>query len=350
MENKEQENLEKLIDKYLAGTSSPEEEATISDWYNELGKSRFIIPEVSPSDLEQQQAKNWEDIQNKLTEIGQPVIIGPAQKNKLAFNSNKVQWLSIAAMLLLTLGLGAYNYKYAISLELKRIAYAEKHNFSSGTQRVSLGDGSIVWLEPGSSISYPAVFSDNKRDVVVKGKVFFDVAKDARRPFWVYGHKMAIKVLGTSFSVDFNGEGKKSEVLVRSGKVAVAVPKPKVAALFSEDKKQVICLVKNQKAVLEPASAKLEKANLDPAYWASIQNVEKLTFNNTPLEEVISRLENQYKVSIKFMNPELKNCKLTASFLYQPVDVKLEMICLSIGANYKTDDFKYIIAGRGCKD
>ena len=67
--------------------------------------------------------------------------------------------------------------------------------------KVVLADGTIVWLNTASSISYPSVFTGPDREVVVNGEAYFEVAKDKDHPFIVKAGEQTIKVLGTSFNV-----------------------------------------------------------------------------------------------------------------------------------------------------
>lgn len=66
---------------------------------------------------------------------------------------------------------------------------------------VVLPDGSKVWLNADSELSYPSTFSDNQRDVQLKGEAFFDISHDKRRPFTVNTLRAMIQVLGTKFNV-----------------------------------------------------------------------------------------------------------------------------------------------------
>ncbi|MDQ4139074.1 MAG: DUF4974 domain-containing protein, partial [Bacteroidota bacterium] len=85
-------------------------------------------------------------------------------------------------------------------------------------------------------------------------------------------------------------------------------------------------------------------------YWAHLITQTNIICKETPLAEVIQKLEDQHKVSIRLENKQLNACTLTAYFQDQPLEVKLEMICKSIGANFKTDQDKFIIYGAGCSE
>ncbi len=71
---------------------------------------------------------------------------------------------------------------------------------------VTLADGTRCWLNTASSLKYPAAFTGNERRVTVTGEVYFDVAKDAKRPFIVMADNSEIRVLGTQFNVNAYSE------------------------------------------------------------------------------------------------------------------------------------------------
>jgi len=71
-----------------------------------------------------------------------------------------------------------------------------------GQYRLSLPDGTEVWLNAASSITYPTVFAAAERNVSITGEVYFEVAKDKTRPFRVTANAMTVEVLGTHFNVN----------------------------------------------------------------------------------------------------------------------------------------------------
>lgn len=86
-----------------------------------------------------------------------------------------------------------------------------------------LSDGTHVWLNAGSSITYPVAFVGNKRSVNIVGEAYFDVAKNPQMPFWVQKGDFTLKVLGTAFNVNaYDNEGQ-IQVTLLHGKVAVSL-------------------------------------------------------------------------------------------------------------------------------
>jgi ferric-dicitrate binding protein FerR (iron transport regulator) len=95
-----------------------------------------------------------------------------------------------------------------------------------GQYHIVIPDGTNVWLNAASSISYPVPFENNKREVTITGEVYFEVAKDASRPFSVKSYSDTIVVLGTAFNVNsYHDEGPVrttvAEGTVRVGKLVL---------------------------------------------------------------------------------------------------------------------------------
>lgn len=88
--------------------------------------------------------------------------------------------------------------------------------------RLVLSDGTTVWLNAASSISYPTVFTGAERSVTMTGEAYFEVAKDAQHPFIVEQGDSRIRVLGTHFNVNAYGEGEERRVTLLEGSVEVS--------------------------------------------------------------------------------------------------------------------------------
>lgn len=114
---------------------------------------------------------------------------------------------------------------------LEYIAAAEKSNRShqynilstprGGQYQLVLPDGSQVWLNAASSIKYPIVFPGDTRTVEVTGEVYFDVKKDAARPFIVKGGGQEVQVLGTAFNMNIYEDEPSKKITLIDGAVQV---------------------------------------------------------------------------------------------------------------------------------
>jgi transmembrane sensor len=82
------------------------------------------------------------------------------------------------------------------------IAYNTLETPRGGQFKITLPDGSKVWLNAASSLKYPAAFIGNERKVEITGEAYFEIAKDVSKPFKVQLNQMEVEVLGTHFNIN----------------------------------------------------------------------------------------------------------------------------------------------------
>jgi len=169
---------------------------------------------------------------------------------------------------------------------------------TEGVMFASLEDGSSIWLDEGSTLTYKRGFGKNHRDVNLSGKAFFDVQRNENVAFNIASDDINVSVLGTSFTVDTKAD--KNIVSVKTGKVAVR----------SADKE--VTVTANQKVVFENDNfTQLTAAEADAAWRNS-----NLSFDNAPLSQVISDI-NLFHADKIVLNNDIKNldCPFTARSL-----------------------------------
>jgi transmembrane sensor len=162
---------------------------------------------------------------------------------------------------------------------------------------MALNDGTKVWLEAGSALT-PKDFLDNKREVALQGKGYFDISPNINAPFIITALGFDVEVLGTKFVVNTNTK----EVSVREGKVKVSNSMG-VAILLANQKLKV-----SDDGTFQIVEDVFESSDL----WFN----EELKFNNAPFDQVINDLSVNYNV--KFILPaktDWSNCKFTSGSL-----------------------------------
>jgi len=166
----------------------------------------------------------------------------------------------------------------------------------NGVQFVSLDDGSQVWLDEGSSLSYKRGFGKDHRDLTLEGKAFFDVNRNENLPFNIKEQDLVVSVLGTSFTVD----GFSDAVTVNTGRVAV-----------DANNDQVI-LTKNQKVTLKNDKLETSVSNDDSAKWRN----SNLSFDSAPLTQVIADVNMYHGNQIELdVNSTTMDCPFTSGGL-----------------------------------
>ena len=205
---------------------------------------------------------------------------------------------------------------------------------------VELPDGSRVWLRNHSTLEHPVAFNGRARRVKLNGEAYFEVAHNAKQPFYVETPDGGtVEVLGTHFQVRADGSNPESQVLVREGKVRFS---PQGAAT------QVI-LRANDKAVYNRQTAQLRTAHVSSLNELAWQT-GGLEFVRTPLEDVVADLEKYYHVKIELRNPALAHCLHTAPLTSQPLEKVLESLKLIYRINVTNPaPGQYILTEGSCQ-
>lgn len=151
--------------------------------------------------------------------------------------------------------------------------------------KLELSDGTKVWLNASSSISFPTAFAANERKVSIVGEVYFEVAKDKHKPFTVTVNDVEVQVLGTHFNV--NGYDDEGEIKTSLIEGSVLVSK----------KAQKVLLKPGQQADIKKSGAVKVKAldNFDEVLaWKN----GMFHFDNASLETVLRQLSRWYDVDV----------------------------------------------------
>ncbi|MEL7589361.1 MAG: FecR domain-containing protein [Prolixibacteraceae bacterium] len=188
-----------------------------------------------------------------------------------------------------------------------------------------LSDGTKVWLNAGSKISYPSDFSSRKRAVRLTGEAFFEVKKDRKHPFLVYTKAMNIKVLGTSFNIDAYEENQFVNTTLVEGKVEIQ----------NKTGQEIARLVPGQIARYNITNHEIDLSEVDTRFYSSWKE-GKITFFNEPLEVIAMKLERWYNVKITFEQENIKSFRFSGTFLkYKPLEQILQVVKLSSPIDYK---------------
>lgn len=280
-------------------------------------------------------------------------ILNDTQPKYAHFHILSRSWLRIAASVVVILGLGWWfiEKKTSSTINFDKIASNENKaiHFNNGTKSLvfELSDGSKITLEPQSELRYDSEFGKERREVFLTGEAFFDVAKDAQKPFLIYTDKLVTKVVGTSFRIKAYEKDKDISVSVRTGKVTVYKQNSK--STNNQSLSTEIVLVPNQKAVFEKDQDLLVKTLVDkPVQIKDIPQNTSLVFEETKVLDVFSRLESIYGIKISADNELFKKCSITADLQNETLYKKLDLICEIIQAKYEIIDGEIMIYGKGC--
>jgi ferric-dicitrate binding protein FerR (iron transport regulator) len=208
---------------------------------------------------------------------------------------------------------------------------------------ITLVDGSRVFLNSGSSISFPKVFDNSVREITLEGEAFFEVTRNPKQPFIVRTGDLVTRVLGTSFNIEaFNNDD--ISVSVATGRVQVT----QGVGDSQDEISQTIFLDPSQKVSYQNHRFTLSYVDIEKTIaWKN----NTLRFDDTPLSTVVATLARWYDVSIIFDNNDIINCRINGQFKGQRLEEVLRSIRYMYNIEYKmTNSNKIVLYGKGCKN
>jgi transmembrane sensor len=271
--------LESILKKYLEGTATPEETNFLEQYYNYLEDQPGLSTLLSDAENKKIERRNWErlnaqmdeplhtisphqlpfyskwrwvaaasiilalgfsswfffnnkgDKQQEIVELNVTNDIKPPEENRatITLTNGQTVYLDSAAIgslavqgsvKLVKLANGKIAYQTGSDEIIETPAYNTLTNpKGSRVVDMTLADGSRVWLNAGSSITYPVVFIENERTVTITGEAYFEVAPDKTKPFKVTKGQMQVEVLGTHFNVNAYDDEKNIKVTLLEGAV-----------------------------------------------------------------------------------------------------------------------------------
>ncbi|RCH56115.1 hypothetical protein DJ568_05050 [Mucilaginibacter hurinus] len=326
-----------LLDKYLKGTCSAEEELIVREWYNSFVNDDDQVSSYTNAEKVKLQFKIKQAIESNI-ELLQKTNPEGVTTSKFSIKRLSYAVTGIAAMLVIAVGLVLLNAQYKPATGVS--APLEMVNIVNNTKIIQeqiLSDGSHVWLYPGAKISFPKLFTGNTREVTMSGASFFDVAKNAAKPFIIYSEHMVTKVWGTSFRVRDSKASGFADVTVVTGKVSVKSIKS------SEDKIEEVMLHPNeqvtyikQKEILN-SKKRVRESDLD--IWKKIN----LSFDNAPIKTVIPVLNRHYNVNIVSTDEKLDNYLLNADFNGLNFVSVMEILRKTLNVSYEINNTNIIL-------
>ena len=211
---------------------------------------------------------------------------------------------------------------------------------------ISLTDGTKIWLNSGSRLTYDDYSGSQTREVFLEGEAFFDVVENKNKPFIVKTTDIYIRVLGTKFNVRSYPDDNVIEATLVSGMIEIEEINP------GREQKMNITLRPNQKITFtkkahmagvdktsnEKLSAKpVEKISIvkkvDPEIITSWKD-NKLIFNNEPFKSLLPKLERWYNVEIQLSDTSIYGYRYTGLFEKETVEQALDALKLATPFEY----------------
>jgi transmembrane sensor len=263
-------------------------------------------------------------------------IESPESSESQVSNNRFGNWYRIAAILALYIcAFGGYQlYHKKISKQATSVLVWKEINTPSRlTSKITLTDGTTVTLNSETQLKYPAEFKGDHREVHLTGEAFFDVKKDAQRPFIIRTEKLNIKVLGTSFDVKAYKNDPHTEATLITGAIQISMnDKPEKQILLKPQEKFSL----QHQAANEKGSPRYTIVPLNDTETSWINH--KLVFKNETFDVLANSISRWYGMKLIFKNESLKNSRFTGFFEKENIAQALKALQLIEPFRYKIED------------
>ena len=212
---------------------------------------------------------------------------------------------------------------YASGVESESVVYNKLEIPRGGEFCLTLSDGTRVWLNSETSIQYPVAFGAKERRVFVQGEAYFEVAKDANKPFTVQFMSSSVTVLGTSFNIRAYPEEKRSQTTLAEGSVRIYSPGSSML------------LKPGEQAEVSALSGEMVKQEVEVKNFTSWKD-GRFVFEQQPLEDIMRTLERWYDIRVVFKDEEAKRISLSGDLRrYDNFSRVVEMLGLTGDARFE---------------
>jgi transmembrane sensor len=337
-----------LLRKYLEGKCTAEEKRIVEQWYGMLDDEE--LPALQEAELEEIGKKLWERVDHSILVQEKPIATKTFVRHlwpAIAVAASFIGFVMVYTIIM-------YNRPPAsmpvFVASAESIDIIKKENTGSTPIAIQLQDASTVTLQPGATLTYPASFEANRREVMIDGEGFFEVTKNTERPFFVYSQGLVTQVVGTSFIVKAHEHDVQSEVTVLTGRVIVMhhEERKSVYQRLIQGSKKEVELTPNYKAIYTPGTNSLSVTIADdPVVIQQGTRTGSFVFNSESVKDVLDSIETAYGIQIN-AGLEIDQCTFTGDLSGQNLREQLEFICQTIGANYTVNGTEINLKGGNC--
>ncbi len=348
-----------LLEKYCNNTCTGEELSSVLEWFEGTARTSegkallFKIWEDQPDEMMNLKLDFdivLDKIHHEVNLLQSKKLLEKADQNIIRFrrreNLMKILTRAAAIFMLPVLSFGMYmslKYQSAKNDQMTvNLAYNEVFSSVDAITKVTLPDGTFVWLNHNSSLKYPAMFQGNTRSVELKGEGYFEVVHNSKIPFIVKAGEIEVIARGTTFNVMAYPDEDKIETSLINGHV-------ELQRTTSDGK--LISLLKMKPtdlAIFQKFNDKISTRTIsDDRYFSWKEG--KLVFNKEPIGEVVKKLSRWFNCDIQVKDPELLDLTYTATFVNETLPQVMELMALVSPVRYSISDRKEISPGTFAK-
>ena len=329
---------QELLVRFLSGEADADEMAKVRQWMMANSRNQQYVEDMkllwnSGKNVKElasfDKQGDWIKVKARITKNAPPKEISrPKSLIKTRYVLAKVAVIS--ALLVSTYF--AWRILEKQDTVAETITVTSNDNLSS----VTLPDGSNVYLNKNSSITYNKDFEGVIRAVSLTGEAFFEVTRNDSKPFLIKSGQAITEVVGTSFNVNYSVQ----DIVI------VTVATGKVFLYDEEDKAHKITMTAGKEGKFIKGVGLSETISRDVNFLS--WKTGELIFDNTFLARVAKDLERHYGIPVKLDSGELNSCTLTSTFRQQSLDEVLSEMKLVLPIQVQRKDKMVIITGERC--
>ncbi len=321
--------IEEIKSRYIRGEATESEAKILLEWLEKNPEERTAY---------YQEKDIWDSyafVNNSQNYSSEEELL--RLKRRIRFNPKKSFSmpgpLKVAALLLLAF-LSGWLVQFLIANQGTSDVVAEMREVvvpNGQIHQLFLADGSRIWLNSGSKIDVPSVFTGDERKVRLEGEAFFEIAKDPEHPFKVEVKGQTIEVLGTSFNVRAYPDADVVQTTLHTGKIKL------------HTSREVLNLLPGEQTHVHINTGKIQVKNVNPVNYYSWRD-GRYELKDERLTDVFRLVERWYDVSITYDENDFKDMRFSVVLKRnKSVEHFLALLNLSIPIQYQKNMDEIII-------
>lgn len=214
--------------------------------------------------------------------------------------------------------------------------------------KVQLPDGTHVWLNAGSKLTYDREFGGQIREVTLIGEGYFDVVRNEKKPFIIHTAKMDVKVLGTRFNVKSYPNDNTTEAALIHGSIEVSLKDRPSERIVLKPNEKIVVANRDTGTAIEPSAPRrgqepeplvtishLTYQEKDSAIVETSWLENKLAFVDESFKDLALKMERWYGVTIQFNDEKTAALRFTGAFENETVEDAMRALNITAAFNYK---------------
>lgn len=305
--------MKQIVNRYLEGKATAEEQARLLEWLRKK-ENRLVFNSYSlrwkesldANQLPGENQKSWNQIQTVILE----------ESYKQWQHSRKVQmFFRYAAIFFFVVTLAGLGWNFTQSKKTNQLLYTSVVAEKGQISKIELPDGSLVWLNSGSKITYSNLFANSNRDIQLSGEAYFNVSHNEKLPLVVSCGELNVKVLGTKFNVTAYEENNQVDVVLEKGSVEL---------LDAKVESFEYLLKPGERAMFNKTERKMTVSNVNTTKFTSWKE-GIINIYDQSLDQVVKRLESRYNQEFRFSD-DIKDYRYTFTIKNEPLDEIIQLM------------------------